>query len=185
MAFPHVDIIHCPFQTPDVDLDMWRTRGRRTLVTLHDLIAFQMPAYLDVAEHWFEYRQGIQERASSVDGVLASSEEAQTQIRLERLAIEEDRLFVVPLGTGRLRGDEANGLPEELLARGFAEKQFILVLPATGSATDRDVAVRVVDELQTRGRPIHTLVLAGTLVPFGSSRIAPRSRPGCRTTGRT
>ena len=64
VAFPHVDIIHCPFQTPDVDLDMWRTKGRRTLVTLHDLIAFQTPAYFNVSEHWFEYRQGIRERAS-------------------------------------------------------------------------------------------------------------------------
>ena len=136
------------------------------------------------AEHWFEYRQGIRERASSVDGVLASSEEAQTQIRLERLAIEEDRLFVVPLGTGHLRGDEATRLPEELLARGFAEKQFILVLGANYSHKNRDVAVRVVDELQKRGQPI-TLVLAGALVPFGSSRTAPRSRPDCRTSGRS
>ena len=183
-GFPHVDIIHCPFQTPDVDLDMWRTRGRRTLVTLHDLIAFQTPAYFNVSEHWFEYRQGIRERAASVDGVLASSEEAQTQIRLERLAIEEDRLYVVPLGTGHLRGVEPTRLPEELLARGFAEKQFILVLGANYSHKNRDIALRVVEELQSRGQPI-SLVLAGALVPFGSSRIAPRSRPGCRTTGRT
>ena len=103
---------------------MWRTRGRRTLVTLHDLIAFQTPAYFNVPEHWFEYRRGIRERASSVDGVLASSEETRTQIRLERLAIEEDRLFVVPLGTGHLRGNEDTRLPDELLARGFAEKQL-------------------------------------------------------------
>ncbi len=170
-AFSDVDIIHCPFQTPDVDLAMWRTRGRRTLVTLHDLIAFQTPAYFNVPEHWFEYRRGIRERASSVDGVLASSEETRTQIRLERLAIEEDRLFVVPLGTGHLRGNEDTRLPDELLARGFAEKQFVVVLGTNYTHKNRDVAVRVVEELRERGRAI-SLVLAGALVPYGSSRQA-------------
>jgi glycosyltransferase involved in cell wall biosynthesis len=170
-AFSDVDIIHCPFQTPDVDLAMWRTRGRRTVITLHDLIAFQTPAYYNVSEHWFEYRQGIRERASSVDGILASSEEARTQIRLERLAVDEERLFVVPLGTKHLQGHEGTRQPDELLARGFAEKRFILVLGANYAHKNRDIAVRVVEELQSQGQSIH-LVLAGALVPYGSSRLA-------------
>ena len=170
-AFSNVDIIHCPFQTPDVDLATWRTKARRTAITLHDLIAFQTPAYYNVSEHWFEYRQGIRESAAGVDGVLASSEEARTQIRLERLAVDEDRLFVVPLGTKHLQGHEATKLPDELLARGFDGKRFILVLGANYAHKNRDIAVRVVEELQRRGQAIY-LVLAGALVPYGSSRLA-------------
>ena len=128
-AFSDVDIIHCPFQTPDVDLAMWRTRGRRTLVTLHDLIAFQTPAYFNVPEHWFEYRQG-HPRASEPRWTAYWRAPRRPGHRsgwngspLRKIASSS-----FPLGTGHLRGNEDTRLPDELLARGFAEKQFIVVL---------------------------------------------------------
>ncbi len=168
-VFPPVDIIHCPFQTNEVDLSQWQTKARRTVVTIHDLIAFQTPYYFNVSEHWFEYRQSIRKWAATVDGIVAISDDARSQIRLERLAIDDDRVFVIPNGTRHLRGDEPLQLPDELLARGFAAKQFILVLGTNYTHKNRDVAVRVVEALHKKGHPLH-LVMAGALVPYGSSR---------------
>ena len=68
------------------------------------------------------------------------------------------------------RGDESVQLPDELLARGFAEKQFILVLGTNYTHKNRDLAIRVVEALHEKGHPLH-LVMAGALVPFGSSRV--------------
>ena len=170
-AFPAVDIIHCPFQTDEVNLSQWQTKAGRTVVTIHDLIAFQTPSYFYVSEHWFEYRQSIRKFAATVDGVVAISDDTRSQIQLERLAIADDRVFVIPNGTRHLRGNESMQLPDELLARGFAEKQFILVLGTNYTHKNRDVAIRVVEALHEKGHPLH-LVMAGALVPFGSSRVA-------------
>ena len=170
-AFPPVDIFHCPFQTNEVDLSKWQTKAHRTVLTIHDLIAFQTPYYFNVSEHWFEYRQAIRKWAATVDGVVAISDDTRSQIRLERLAIADDRVFVIPNGTRHLRGNESMQIPDELLARGFAEKQFVLVLGTNYAHKNRDLAVRVVEALHEKGHPLH-LVMAGALVPFGSSRVS-------------
>ena len=150
-AFPPVDIFHCPFQTDEVDLSQWQTKAHRTVVTIHDLIVYQTPYYFNVSEHWFEYRESIRKWAASVDGVVTISEDARSQIRLERLAIPDDRVFVIPNGTRHLRGDESVQLPDELLARGFAEKQFILVLGTNYTHKNRDLAIRVVEAIAREG----------------------------------
>jgi glycosyltransferase involved in cell wall biosynthesis len=169
--FQPVDIIHCPFQKPTADIATWRAKARRLVMTIHDLVAFQTPTYFFTPEDWFEYRRSIREWSASVDGVVVVSDDSRAQVQLERLSIEDDRIFAVPNGTKHLNGSEPSLLPEELLARGFAGEEFVLVLGANYSHKNRDVAVRVLEELHTRGFPLH-LIMAGALVPFGSSRVA-------------
>ena len=171
-GFPEVDIVHRPFQvTPGVNPAAWRAVGKRTVVTIHDLVAFQVPVYHETADLWFEYRTTTRASTAVVDGIIASSADTARQIGLERLSIDEQRVFVVPAGVDHLRGDEPEQEPAELLARGFGGQPFMLVLGTNYTHKNRDLAIRVSHELQNRGLGI-ALVLAGALVPFGSSRMA-------------
>ena len=114
---------------------------------------------------------GNRESASSVDGVLASSEEARTQIRLERLAIDETAFSSFPWEPGTSKATKTPGYPTSCWRGGFAQKQFVVVLGTNYTHKNRDVAVRVVEELRERGRAI-SLVLAGAANSHGSSRQA-------------
>jgi glycosyltransferase involved in cell wall biosynthesis len=171
-GFPAVDIVHRPFQvTPGVDPSAWRAVGKRTVITVHDLIAFQIPVYHETADLWFDYRSATRSSTAAVDGIIASSEDTARQIGLERLSIDEQRVFVVPAGVDHLRGDEPEREPVELLARGFGGQPFMLVLGTNYTHKNRDLAIRVAHELGQRGFGL-ALVMAGALVPFGSSRMA-------------
>ena len=171
-VFPPVDVVHRPFQvTAETDRRSWRSVGRRVVVTVHDLIAFGIPDYHRTAELWFDYRAATRDAAAEVDGLIAISEDTRRRIHDERLAIDAERCFVVPDGVGHLGGAEHEAVPEELVARGFAAEPFALVLGANYAHKNRDICVQVVRELRRRGRPL-ALVMAGALVPHGSSRSA-------------
>lgn len=170
-GFPSVDIVHRPYQPDEVlDLDSWRKFAKRTVVSVLDVIAYQVGNYHVTGSRWMEYRRTLREVAARVDGVVAPTNETASQIRLERLPIEDDRLFVVGLGVDHLTGTEADEVPGELLARGFAAEEFVLVLGANYGHKNRDLAFAVLHELHHRGFPL-SLVLAGASVPFGSSRL--------------
>ena len=171
-GFPEVDVVHRPYQaTQAVHPATWRAVGKRTVITIHDLVAFQVPLYHDGAADWFSYRTATRASTAAVDGIVASSADTARQIGLERLSIDEQRIFVVPAGVDHLRGDEPEHEPVELLARGFAGQPFMLVLGTNYTHKNRDLAIRVSHELQNRGLSL-ALVMAGALVPFGSSRMA-------------
>ena len=57
-VFGEVDIIHRPFQS-SVAADEWRRSAARIVMTLHDLIAYQVPIYHETSEGWFWYREAI------------------------------------------------------------------------------------------------------------------------------
>ncbi len=169
-AFPSVDVVHRPFQvTAETDWSSWRHVGRRIVLTVHDLIAFCIPDYHRTPELWFEHRQVTRRSAAEVDGLIAISETTRRRIRQERLPIDAERCFVIPDGLGHLLGDEDERVPDELLARGFSSEPFALVLGANYSYKNRTISLKVVRELRRRGKPL-ALVMAGALVPHGSSR---------------
>ncbi len=171
-GFPEVDIVHRPFQaTPGVDPAAWRAVGKRTVITIHDLVAFQVPVYHESADHWFAHRTTTRASTAAVDGIVASSADTARQIGLERLSVDEQRIFMVPAGVDHMRGDEPEQEPVELLACGFGGQPFVLVLGTNYTHKNRDVAIRVLHELQNRGLSL-ALVMAGALVPWGSSRMA-------------
>jgi len=171
-VFPQVDIVHRPFQPGHgMRLETWRRVGYRTLVTIHDLIAYQVPGYHDSPEAWFTYRSIVRSACDEADAVIVISDDVGRAVAGERLPIDAERIHVVPNGVTHLRGDEPEVMPGELLHRGFSGEEFLLVLGTNYSHKNRDLAIRTLEELTARGHSL-ALVMAGAHVPCGSSRAA-------------
>jgi glycosyltransferase involved in cell wall biosynthesis len=168
-VFGEVDIIHRPFQS-SVEAEEWRRSAARIIMTLHDLISYQVPIYHETSEDWFKHREAIRRAASDVDGLIVISEDVRRQVSTERLGIEAERVFVVPNGVGHLTGQESGFPPSELVRRGFDETAFLLVLGANYAHKNRGRAIEVLRELNKMGHQL-SLVLAGAHVPYGSSRV--------------
>ena len=166
--FGEVDVIHRPFHS-NVD-ESWRRTASRIVMTLNDLIAFQIPIYHETQDEWFKYREGIRQAVSDVDGLIVISDDVRQQVSVERMRIEDARLFVAPLGVGHLTGNEPAFPPDELLQRGFDESPFLVVLGANSAHKNRGRAIEVLQALRQMGHPL-SLVLAGAHVPYGSSRM--------------
>ena len=164
------DILHRPFQ-PDRELpiDQWRTVASRIVVTVQDLIGFEIGSYHADGSTWMQYRAALRAAVKAVDGVVVISGDALAQVERQRLSIDPGRLFVVPNGTDHLVGDEDTRIPVELARRGLVANPFLLVLGANYSHKNRDVAIGIWRELRARGFS-HQLVMVGAAVPFGSSR---------------
>ena len=169
-AFGGADVVHRPFQ-PDgaLDVDAWRAVGRRTILTVLDLISYRSPAYHPSVDVWLAYRRALANALSRVDAVVTPSHDVAHQIRSERLPVESDRLVTSTLGMDHLGGDEAATIPPALLERGYAAGRFLLVMGANYAHKNRDIARLALAELRRRGLDL-ALVAAGAGVPFGSSR---------------
>ena len=170
-AFAPVDVLHRPFQ-PDTYMDMrsWPATAARTVVSVLDLIAYQVAPYHDSPATWMAYRRLMQDTVAAVDGIVVPSEDVRRQVLLERMPVEPERLSVVGLGTDHLSGAEEECVPGELLARGMVSNPFAVVLGANYGHKNRDLAVRTVAELRRRGADL-SLVMVGATVPYGSSRV--------------
>ena len=177
-AIQRADIGHRPMQ-PDSAFDVarWRLRADRVVVSILDLIAYQIGSYHPTGEEWLRYRDVVWRAVNRVDGVAVISEDVAVQVRTEQLPVDPARLIVAPYGTDHLTGGERLSLPEELLARGYAAGEFLLALGATYTHKNRDLAVRVLSSLRARGHKV-SLVLVGAAVPHGSSRVLEESAPG-------
>jgi glycosyltransferase involved in cell wall biosynthesis len=174
LRFPNgarADVLHRPFQ-PSGGLPWmnWRKSADRVLVTLQDLIAYGVGAYHDQPGVWMRYRRGIRQAVRRSDGVVVISHDVDADLRRERLPLVAERTFVVENGTDHLSGDEAEQFPAELLARGWAARDFLVVLGANYSHKNRDLAVRVFKRLREQ-HPSLGLILAGVAVAEGSSRV--------------
>jgi glycosyltransferase involved in cell wall biosynthesis len=169
-GFGAVDIGHQPFQPEGpFGVESLRRVAARSLITMLDLIAYHGRSYHRSAADWTGYRRRVADAVRQADGVLVPSDDVRRMVEVERLPVDGDRLFTVPLGADHLTGDESDAVPGELLARGFVAGEFALVLGATYTHKNRDLAVRAVLELRRRGRAL-SLVMVGTAV-FGSSRV--------------
>jgi len=169
---PHADILHRPYQ-PDTYLPIaeWHRHASRVVVTLQDLIAYEVGAYAIDGSHWLTYRDALRQGSERADGVVVISNETKHQVAFERLNIAPDRLFVVPNGTDHLTGGEAESMPDALLRRGFGAGRFLFVLGANYAHKNRDLAVAAWQQLRASHRDV-SLVLVGASVPYGSSRLA-------------
>ncbi|MGB8861575.1 MAG: glycosyltransferase [Ilumatobacteraceae bacterium] len=174
------DVIHRPSQpSSEIPFDAWRSRALRVMVTLQDLIAYQVGAYFASGDDWLTYRHNLVGGAAAADGVFALSDETRRQIEAERLPLESDRLFVVPSGTDHLLGVEPDEHPAELMARGFVGEEFLVVIGMNYGHKNRDLALQAWQWVRL-AFPHVALVLAGAYVPHGSSRVAESAarRPG-------
>jgi glycosyltransferase involved in cell wall biosynthesis len=167
----HADVLHRPLQ-PDSTFSVpaARSAARRVVVSILDLIAYQIGAYHGTIPSWFAYREVLRDAARHVDAVATISHDVAEMIELEGLAIERDRLYVIPYGTEHLTGDEKAVPPARLLEHAAATEPFLLCLGTNYSHKNRDLALGVAEELRRRGREL-PLVLAGPAVPYGSTRI--------------
>lgn len=168
-AFGKVDVAHRPFQAVGTLHPSWSEVATRTVVTILDLISYQVGIYHASADDWMRHRAAVRRVAGSVDGVVTISNDVREHLRLERLPIEAERVAVIELGTDHRLGDEVEEVPRELLARDFVAAEFVLVLGTNYAHKNRDLAIDVVVTLRRRGWDL-SLVLAGAAVPFGSSR---------------
>lgn len=169
--FDPADIVHRPAQpNRPIPIGNWRERGSRVVVSLLDLIAYQVGAYFASGRKWLEYRSSLAAVSTAADGVIAISHDTRRHIEREALAIEPSRLFVVECGTDHLTGNETAVAPSELTRRGFLGEEFLLVLGTNNSHKNRDLAIRSWKILQHTYPQLH-LVVVGAYVPTGSSRL--------------
>lgn len=175
---PYADIVHRPFQADQpLPWGRWREVAGRALLTVQDLISYGIGAYHNDGGSWLSYRAAMAHAVHHADGTIVISHDVREQMRQERMPAEADRLFVVENGTDHLRGDEAEEFPAELMRRGWAATQFLVVLGADYSHKNRDLAVDVWRRLRDRGYPLG-LVFAGVAVARGSSRVLEARKAG-------
>jgi len=166
------DIGHRPFQPNDTfDPEAWAAACDRVVVSILDLIGYQVGAYQDDGPAWLDYRGEITKAVELVDGVTVISDDVRRHLELECLPIDGSRVFVVPLGTEHLTGAEEGRAPRVFESPALCAREFLLCLGTNYSHKNRDLAVRLRNALAERGRDL-ALVLAGATVPTGSSRIS-------------
>ncbi len=165
-----VDILHRPFQ-PDrpIPWTRWRSLAKRVVVTLQDLIAYRIGAYHATGDAWLAYRHNIGEACAKADAVVAISDDTRISIVEERFDISREQIYTVKNGSNHLDETALEETPQELVEKGMVAATFLLVLGATYAHKNRDLAIRVWQELRRRGHNV-ALVMAGANVPKGSSR---------------
>ncbi len=163
---PLTNVVHRPQQvfTPD-DLGLLRLVGERMVIGQQDLIAYHNPSYHPDIDSWRGYRRTTRLALAGADQVVFFSEHARDD------AIAEDLL---PLGRTHVVGisaeapgpaSEPDVTPEGLSADG----PFLLCLGADYAHKNRPFAIELLGALRDLGWQ-GRLVLAGTHVPYGSSR---------------
>lgn len=163
------DVLHRPFQpVGPLPIDSWRSSASRIVISLHDLIAYEIGDYHADAGSWMRYRSSMRAASAAADGVTYLSEDSHRQAERNRLDVPADRSFVVPCGTDHLLGTEHVTTPIGVLRSGTVASRFMLVLGANYAHKNRDLAIAGWQELRRRGFD-HELVLAGAAVPHGSS----------------
>ncbi len=168
----HCDVAHRLVQ-PDqwFSVNRWRTVADRVVVTVLDLIAYRNGAYHESPDKWLLSRHALRTGVADADAVVVISEDVRSQVEMERLPVDPQRLHTIAFGTGHLTGSEPTEMPRELAARGYVEGQFILCLGTDYAHKNKDLAVAVITELRRRGHA-HALVMAGPTMPYGSSRLS-------------
>ena len=166
---PHVDIIHRPFQpTGPIPWQRWRELSKRSVITIQDLIAYRNGAYFRNYSDWGGYRRNLKYQVSQADAIFSISKDVVNPILEERLPVSADAVHVVENGIDYRSGDQPARIPAAMLDHPAA--RFMIVLGATYTHKNRDLAIRVWMKLKERGHRI-VLVLVGATVPFGSTRI--------------
>lgn len=168
---PVVDILHRPYQpNAPIPWERWRQIAHRTVITIQDLIAFRNGSYFFNWQDWYNYRTELKRASMQSDGIVSISHDVVHSIEEERLQVAHDRLYVVENGIDYRSADQPTRVPSMLAERGLTSKRFLFVLGATYSHKNRDLAIRVWQELKSRGHDL-ALVMVGATVPTGSTRV--------------
>jgi glycosyltransferase involved in cell wall biosynthesis len=174
---PPSTVFHRPQQTfaPE-DVQLALRLGERLVLSQLDLIAYRNPGYFADAEAWEAYRRASRHGMSAAERVVVFSEHTRRELLRDAL-VEDERIRVIAPGLdhrdpARPRrpaalnaGDDAP-LPDD----GPDPDGFLLCLGTDFRHKNRAFALRLLAALRERHDWRGTLVLAGTHIPYGSSR---------------
>lgn len=162
-----MEVAHRPVQ-PDAAFRMerWQAAAERTVVTVHDLIAYRCGSYQPDLGEWAGLRAAFARVLGQADGVVTVSDDVGRQLAGEGLPVEASRQFVVANGTDHLGAERPLRRPA-----GAPQGDFVVCLGTDYTHKNRDLAVAAMAELGRRGWRL-PLVVAGPAVPRGSSRPA-------------
>jgi glycosyltransferase involved in cell wall biosynthesis len=163
---PLTDVVHRPQQvfTPD-DLGLLRLVGERVIIGQQDLIGYHNPSYHPDIDSWRGYRRTTRLALAGADQVVFFSNHARSDALAEDL-LPAGRTHVVGIASGAMEPVSTPDRPPEGLS---GDGPFLLCLGADYAHKNRPFAIELLGalrDLDWQGR----LVLAGTHVPYGSSR---------------
>jgi glycosyltransferase involved in cell wall biosynthesis len=160
------DVVHRPQQvfTPD-DLALLRLLGERIVIGQQDLISYHNNTYHPDIDAWRAYRRATRLAMAVADQVVFFSEHARRDALAEDLLVQQ-RTHVIGIGMEAFEPPGPVGDPPDGLR---AEDRFLLCLGADYAHKNRLFAIELLGALKDRGWS-GKLVLAGTHVPYGSSR---------------
>jgi glycosyltransferase involved in cell wall biosynthesis len=163
-----VDVFWFPNQW-DIRNSMAGVHAKRVITTYLDFIAYGIDSYHGSADDWKNYRELQRRVALMSDGITTISVDVAHQLAAHVPAVEHSRIRAIPLGVDHIveatstnESGKPLDLPEDL-------KPFILVLGNDFRHKNRDLAVKVWQEVLQRGHQCD-LVLAGLHVRGSSSR---------------
>jgi glycosyltransferase involved in cell wall biosynthesis len=159
------DVVHRPQQVfSEGDINLLRLLGRRVVVTHQDLIGYHNPSYHETLETWKQFRRITRIALAAADRVVFFSQHSRRDAEAEDL-VSSERSDVV--GAAIAPADSSERVAPTGALQGQA---FLLCLGADYRHKNRPFAIELVRALRSEQAWPGILVLAGSHVPYGSSR---------------
>jgi glycosyltransferase involved in cell wall biosynthesis len=173
---PRSTVFHRPQQTfaPE-DVELALRLGERIVLSQLDLIAYRNPGYFADAGAWAAYRRASRHGMSAAERVVVFSDHTRRELMSDAL-VEQERIRVVAPGldhptTESARRPAALATPAGEPESGDSDlRGFLLCLGTDFRHKNRVFALRLLAALRERHGWDGSLVLAGTHIPYGSSR---------------
>lgn len=170
-AAPAYDLVYRPYQVNyPHELQWLRAAAERVVINQLDLIAYHNASYFSSADAWHDYRRLARLVGATVDGVAYISQHVADEAEAEGVVAAGRSERVVYCGTQHAQvkaPSDAQSAPQPHFAA-RVEDGFLLFLGASYAHKNRHFAIRLHDELMTRGWK-GQLVLAGPTPPSGST----------------
>ncbi len=151
------DVIHRPVQPfGPLPYESWRRIAHRVVISVHDLISYDIADYHPSGDRWKWYRDGFGRAVTGADAVAALSADVAANLRRSQLPLESHRIRVVYAGLDHLRGNE----PQRRPGRFDAAHAFMLLIGGAFAHKNHDIGVATWRALRSRGYDLD-LIVAG------------------------
>jgi glycosyltransferase involved in cell wall biosynthesis len=170
-------IVHRPQQAfAAEDIEIALRLGRRMVLSQLDLIAYGNPGYFPDAAAWRAFRRAGRNGMSAADRVLVFSDHTRRELLADAL-VDEERIRIVPPGLDHeIEGERRPELPAGALeGHEGSSRSYLLCLGTDFRHKNRVFSLRLLAELRRAHGWDGRLVLAGTHIPYGSSRVLEQS----------
>lgn len=149
------DVIHRPVQPfGPLPYDNWRRTAHRVVISVHDLINYDIAGYHSSGERWKWYRDSFCRGVTTADAVAALSADVAANLRRSQVPIDPRRVHVVYAGLDHLRGDEPQRRPGGL----DGTSAFMLVIGGAFAHKNHDIGVTAWRALKSRGHDLGLVV---------------------------